>query len=127
MSLPCPNGHGRFADEAKRCPECGAALAGTKPIVLLATAPNEPVAAMWLDALDRAGVRAFANALGPGFGGFGTHSMLEHAIHVAAPDLERARRILTSAPAPRPRRAPIVANRRRARGGEHAAPRSAGA
>lgn len=119
MPPVCPNGHGSFAAWADRCPECGAYLAGREPIVLLATAPNEPVAALWLDALRRAGVRAFANALGPGFGGFGTNATLEHAVHVSAPDLERARRIIGDPPPPHPRRRPIVANPRRkpSRGG----------
>jgi len=112
MPLPCPNGHGSFPEWADRCPECGAHLAGREPIVRLAVAPNEPVATMWLDALHRAGVRAYANALGPGFGGFGTHAMLEHTIHVAAPDVERARRVI-AAPPRRARRGRPIANPRR--------------
>ena len=113
MPLPCPNGHGPFPEWADRCPECGAHLAGREPIVRLAVAPNEPVAALWLDALRRAGIRAYAQVLGPGFGGVGTHAMLEHAIQVAAPDLERARQAI-AAPPPRVRRSrPIVNPRRR--------------
>ena len=113
MTLYCPAGHGPFEDWADRCPECGDALVGREPIVLLTTAPNEPIAQMWLETLSDAGIRATAKALGPGFGGWGTSVPLEHALYVLAPDVERARRIIAEfggqragvrRPHPRPRR-----------------------
>ena len=113
LTLFCPSGHGPFEEWAERCPECGRYLAGREPIVHLATAPNEPVAEMWLDELRRAGIRALAKALGPGFGAFGTSVPLEHALYVAAPDLESARRILAHPAGPRHRRGRATVNRRR--------------
>jgi hypothetical protein len=126
MTLHCPAGHGPFEDWAERCPECGNVLAGREPIVYLATAPNETIAQLWLEALRGAGIRAMAKDLGPGIGGWGTAVGLEHALYVLATDLGRARRVvaeLTGQPdrrrrtrrlaAERPHRPAAVARRRR--------------
>ena len=113
LALFCPSGHGPFEEWAERCPECGRYLAGREPIVHLATAPNEPVAEMWLDELHRAGICALAKALGPGFGAFGTSVPLEPALYVAAPDLESARRVLARPARPRRRHTRVILNRRR--------------
>ena len=113
MALFCPSGHGSFEEWAEHCPECGRYLAGREPIVHLATAPNELVAEMWRDELRRAGIRALAKALGPGFGAFGTNVPLDHALYVAAPDLESARRILARSAGPRRRHRSVTVNRRR--------------
>ena len=115
MALYCPTGHGPFAEWADRCPDCGRHLVGREPIVLLATAPNEPIAELWQAELRRAGIRTLTKALGPGFAGFGTHLPLEHALYVAAPDLDRARRILDAPHARAPRRRRVVANPRQKR------------
>ena len=103
MSLHCPAGHGPFEAWAEWCPECGALLVGREPIVHLATAPNEIVAQLWRQELERAGIRTLAKNLGPGFGGFGTTLPLEHAVYVRAPDLERARALIAGSGAPRRR------------------------
>ncbi len=115
MALYCPTGHGPFAEWADRCPDCGRPLVGREPIVHLATAPNEPVAELWQSELRRAGIRTMTKALGPGFAGFGTDLPLEHALYVAAHELDRARQILDT-PAALPRRqGRVVANPRQKR------------
>ena len=116
MALHCPAGHGPFEDWADHCPTCGAVLVGREPIVHLATAPNQAVAAMWAELLGRQGIRTMVKPLGPGFGALGTNAPLEHVLYVLAPDLQRARRILAeptdrrgrsrTLPRPRPRRQP---------------------
>jgi hypothetical protein len=67
-------------------------------MVYLATAPSEPVAQLWRQQLQGAGVRAMVKDLGPGIGAFGTASHFEHAVYVLAPNLDRARRAIAQGP-----------------------------
>ena len=102
----CPAGDGAFADWVKRCPECGRSLQDVPPkeevavdddtgeIVWLATAPNEPIGAMWAEDLRGAGIPVLLRPGGPGFGAWGSVAVFEHHLYVRAPDLPRARALL---------------------------------
>lgn len=52
------------------------------PIVYLASAPNEPLARMWADVLEEAGIRAVLKPVGPGIGAWGSAFSLEHELFV---------------------------------------------
>lgn len=52
------------------------------PVVFLATAANEPLALMWADVLNEAGIRAVVKPEGPGVGAWGSAFALEHALFV---------------------------------------------
>lgn len=64
------------------------------PIVLLDTAPNEPLAQWWAAVLDEAGIRSLVKAVGPGVGAWASAAMLEHELHVLRSRLPEARAIL---------------------------------
>jgi hypothetical protein len=108
MPRVCPAGHGEFADRVDRCPECGEPLTAEPPsaapdqadhtggkVVYLATAPNETLAQLWIQALRDAGVKAMAKPLGPGFGAWASAFTLEHALYVLESQLETAREVLS--------------------------------
>ncbi len=63
-------------------------------IVWLATAPNEPIGAMWAEDLRGAGIPVLLRPGGPGFGAWGSVAVFEHHLYVRAPDLPRARALL---------------------------------
>jgi len=63
-------------------------------IVLLVTAPNEPIARMWVEVLRAEGVRVLLRAEGPGIGAWGSEAMFPHQLYVRASDLERAQTVL---------------------------------
>jgi hypothetical protein len=63
-------------------------------LVSVATAPNEPIARMWADALGEAGIRVLVRPLGPGLGAWASAATFEHDLSVLAPDAERAWRLL---------------------------------
>lgn len=102
----CPAGDGAFADWVKRCPECGRSLREAPPeeevavdenageIVWLATAPNEPIGAMWAEDLRGVGIPVLLRPGGPGFGAWGSVAVFEHHLYVRAPDIARARALL---------------------------------
>ena len=52
------------------------------PIVYLATVPNEPLARMYADVLEDAGIRTMVKVVGPGIGAWGSAFMLEHELYV---------------------------------------------
>lgn len=52
------------------------------PLVFLATAPNEPLAEMWVDVLAEAGIRAMLKPGGPGAGAWGSAFSFEHELFV---------------------------------------------
>ncbi len=63
-------------------------------LVSVGTAPNEPIARLWAESLQAAGIRVLVRATGPGIGAWGSAAMLEHDLSVLAPDAERARELL---------------------------------
>ena len=52
------------------------------PIVYLATVPNEPLARLWADVLEEAGIRTMLKAAGPGVGAWASAATLEHELYV---------------------------------------------
>ncbi len=104
MPMYCPAGDGVFDEWVERCPECGRDLqdqpaqsggAGeSDEIVWLITAPNEPEALMWADAIRATGVPVFVRAGGPGVGAWASVSSFEHDLLVRERDLLPARRIV---------------------------------
>lgn len=52
------------------------------PPVFLATAPNEPLAELWVGVLAEAGIRAMLKPGGPGVGAWGSAAAFEHEIFV---------------------------------------------
>ncbi len=65
-----------------------------QPLVSVATAPNEPIARLWADALDEAGIRVLVRPLGPGLGAWASAATFEHDLAVLASDADRARALL---------------------------------
>jgi hypothetical protein len=63
-------------------------------IVQLAAAPNEPIARMWEEMLNDAGVPVLVRPGGPGFGGWGSVATFEHFLYVRPQDLQRAQQIM---------------------------------
>lgn len=104
MPKYCPAGDGVFDVWVERCPECGRELqdhpvepvddAATDAIVWLITAPNEPEALMWADAVRATGVPVFVRAGGPGVGAWASVSSFEHDLMVRERDLVQARRVV---------------------------------
>ncbi len=104
MPRYCPAGDGVFDEWVERCPECGRDLqdqpaqAGgaheSDEIVWLITAPNEPEALMWADAIRATGIPVFVRAGGPGVGAWASVSSFEHDLLVRERDLIPARRIV---------------------------------
>ena len=64
------------------------------PIVYLATAPNEPLARMWADVLEEAGIRTMVKVVGPGIGAWGSAFSLEHELYVLRSRLDDAEAIV---------------------------------
>ncbi len=64
------------------------------PIVVLTTAPNEPLAQMWVEALREAAIVAMAKPLGPGMGAWGSVATFEHELWVRRSQLDQARELL---------------------------------
>ncbi|MBA3378473.1 MAG: DUF2007 domain-containing protein [Chloroflexota bacterium] len=104
MPRYCPAGDGVFDDWVERCPECGRELQDqpvhegstqdSGEIVWLITAPNEPEALMWADAIRATGIPVFVRAGGPGVGAWASVSSFEHDLLVRERDLVPARRIV---------------------------------
>ncbi|MGH2558335.1 MAG: hypothetical protein ACRDJH_04655 [Thermomicrobiales bacterium] len=109
----CPTGDGAFEDWVVDCPDCGQPLVdeppaedepvrlrveetGSGPVVYLATAPNEMIAGMWVEALQQEGIRAMIRPLGPGFGGWASSYNLEHTISVLESRLAEARDVIAA-------------------------------
>lgn len=67
---------------------------GDDAIVAVATAPNEPLAAMWVEALREAGIVAMLKPLGAGFGAWASAATMEQEISVRAGDEAAARAML---------------------------------
>jgi hypothetical protein len=83
-----------FGGRAEPEPGAGGERAGRDEVVLLTTAPNEPMARYWADALAEAGVRTMVRAGGAGVGGWGSAATLEHELHVLRSQLAEAQAIL---------------------------------
>ncbi len=64
------------------------------PIVYLATVPNEPLARMWAEVLEDAGIRTMVKSLGGGIGAWGSAATLEHELYVLRSRLPEARQVL---------------------------------
>ena len=64
------------------------------PIVYLATAPNEPLARMWADVLEEAGIRTMVKVVGPGIVAWGSAFSLEHELYVLRSRLDDAEAIV---------------------------------
>ncbi|MCC6314651.1 MAG: hypothetical protein IT337_11645 [Thermomicrobiales bacterium] len=62
--------------------------------VVVATAPNEPLAQLWASVLQEAGIRVLVRSVGPGIGGWGSAAMMEHDLLVLPADLDAARDLL---------------------------------
>lgn len=65
------------------------------PIVYLATAPNEPLAQLWVEVLADAGIKAMMKPVGPGFGAWGSAATFEHELYVLRSRLDEAEAVLT--------------------------------
>ncbi|MDP9368734.1 MAG: hypothetical protein M3Q03_10750 [Chloroflexota bacterium] len=108
MTRYCPAGEGAFEDWAERCPACGQPLQAEpppapsrmvaqpadEPVVFLATAPNEPVAQLWLQVLEDEGIRAMAKPAGPGYGAWGSVATFEHELFVLRSTHDRASAVI---------------------------------
>ncbi len=108
MTRYCPTGDGAFEDWVERCPGCGQALPVEPPVapsrmthqpvdeavVYLATAPNEPVAQLWLQVLEDEGIRAMAKPAGPGYGAWGSVATFEHELFVLRSAHDRASAVI---------------------------------
>jgi len=64
------------------------------PVVLLTTAPNEPLAMMLAEALREAGIETLVKALGPGFGAWASAATFEHELYVLRSRLAEARAVI---------------------------------
>jgi hypothetical protein len=64
------------------------------PVVYLATAPNEPIAQLWVEILADAGIRAMMKPVGPGFGAWGSAATFEHELYVLQSQFEEAETVL---------------------------------
>ncbi len=65
-----------------------------EPVVFLATAPNEPVAQLWLQVLEDEGIRAMAKPAGPGYGAWGSVATFEHELFVLRSTHDRASAVI---------------------------------
>ena len=62
----------------------------------LMTAPNEPMARLWEQVLQDAGIPVLVRPGGPGAGAWGSVATFEHGLFVREGDLERAREIIAA-------------------------------
>jgi hypothetical protein len=62
----------------------------------LMTAPNEPMARLWEQVLQDAGIPVLVRPGGPGAGAWGSVATFEHGLYVREGDLERAREIIAA-------------------------------
>jgi hypothetical protein len=65
-------------------------------ISFLMTAPNEPLARLWEQVLQEAGIPVLVRPGGPGAGAWGSVATFEHGFFVRKGDLERAREIIAA-------------------------------
>jgi hypothetical protein len=65
-------------------------------IQYLMTAPNEPIARLWEQVLQDAGIPVLVRPGGPGAGAWGSVATFEHGLFVREGDLERAREIIAA-------------------------------
>jgi hypothetical protein len=65
-------------------------------IQFLMTAPNEPIARLWEQVLQDAGIPVLVRPGGPGAGAWGSVATFEHGLFVRGGDLERAREIIAA-------------------------------
>jgi hypothetical protein len=64
------------------------------PIVYLATVANEPLANLYADVLQAAGIRSMAKPRGPGYGAWASAATLEHDLYVLRSRLAEAEAIV---------------------------------
>jgi hypothetical protein len=64
------------------------------PVVYLATAPNEPLAQLWVEILDDAGIKAMMKPIGPGFGAWASAATFEHELYVLKSRLREAEAVI---------------------------------
>jgi hypothetical protein len=63
-------------------------------VVFLKTAPNEPIARLWEQMLQEAGIPALVRPGNVGAGGWGSVAIFAHDLYVRRSDLARAREIV---------------------------------
>jgi hypothetical protein len=68
--------------------------ASDDPVVYLATAPNEPIAQLWVEILADAGIRAMMKPVGPGFGAWASAATFEHELYVLRSQFDEAEAVL---------------------------------
>jgi hypothetical protein len=104
----CLSCRGEFQNWVQVCPVCNAPLADElpplrekerakrldDPLVLVATAPNEPLARMWAGILENEGIRSVVKNGDLKAAGYGPSLLSTCEIHVLASHEERAREIL---------------------------------
>jgi hypothetical protein len=64
------------------------------PIVYLATVANEPLASLYADVLNEAGIKTMAKPRGPGYGAWASAATLEHDLYVLRSRLSEAEAIV---------------------------------
>ncbi|MBA2521398.1 MAG: DUF2007 domain-containing protein [Chloroflexia bacterium] len=64
------------------------------PVVYLATAPNEPLAQLWAEILEDAGIKVMMKPIGPGFGAWGSNATFEHELYVLRSRLREAEAVI---------------------------------
>jgi hypothetical protein len=64
------------------------------PVVYLATAPNEPIAQLWVEILADAGITAMMKPVGPGYGAWASAATFEHELYVLQSRLAEAEAVL---------------------------------
>jgi hypothetical protein len=62
----------------------------------LMTAPNEPIARLWEQVLQEAGIPVLVRPGGPGAGAWGSVATFEHGLFVREQDLVRAQAIIAA-------------------------------
>jgi hypothetical protein len=101
----CPKCRDEFEDWVKVCPDCKVALVEKlpplpetdetdEPLVLIATAPGEPIAAMWSGILEEQGIKAMLKGGDLGAAMYASTLNLPFEIYVLESQADTARDIL---------------------------------
>ena len=104
----CPKCRDEFQDWVKICPDCKVALVAElppkrkptrkqsreKPMIPIATAPNEVIASLWSAVLEDNGIRCFIKGGDLVAAWYLPRIGAPHEIHVLASDAKKARQII---------------------------------